>query len=84
MIDKCAYVLAMESTASADDFMSRIKALNRDVLRLRVRILWSVFVGGDVKYRRQYQAQIAVLRSQLTCYWLAWTCVSWKNRGRAA
>ncbi len=84
MIDKCAYVLAMESTASADDFVSRIKVLNRDVLRLRVRKLWSVFVGGDLKCRRQYQAQIAVLRSQLTRYWLAWTYRLWKNRGPAA
>ncbi len=68
MIDKYAYVLATVGNASADDFMARIKALNRDVLRLRARKLWSVFVGGDLKYRRQYQAQIAVLRSQSTRY----------------
>ncbi len=85
MIDEYAYVLAMEEgNASADDFMSRIKALNRDVLRLRVRKLWSVFVGGDVKYRREYQAQVEILRSELKRYWLAWTYRLWKNRGRAA
>ncbi len=84
MIDKHAYVLATEGTASADDFLARIRVLNRDVLGLLLKKAWSVFVGGDVKYRRQYQAQIAVLRSQSTRYWLAWTYVFWKNRGRAA
>ncbi len=87
MIDKHApwyYVLAIEGTASADDFLARVRALNGDVLRLRVRKLWSVFVGGDLKYRRQYQAQVAVLRSQSTRYWLAWTHRLWKNLGPAA
>ncbi len=84
MIDKHAYVMATEGGASADDFLARIRALNRDILRLLFKKAWSVFVGGDVKYRREYQAQIAVLRSQLRRYWLAWTYVFWKNQGRAA
>lgn len=84
MIDKNAYALATEDTASADDFLARIRALNREILRLLLMKAWSIFVGGDVKYRREYQAQIAVLRSELMRYQLAWTYVFWKNRGRAA
>ena len=84
MIDKHAYVMATEGGASADDFLARIRALNRDILRLLFKKAWSAFVGGDVKYRREYQAQIAVLRSQLRRCRLAWTYVFWKNQGRAA
>ena len=49
MIDKHAYRLANEGNASADDFLARIRALNRDILKLLFKKAWSVFVGGDVK-----------------------------------
>lgn len=81
MMSKCSKALALGPGASTTGLSARIRTIDREVWVLRWLSVWTVLVGGYVKYRRAYHIRLIRLHRELRDCWQAWTYLFWKEGG---